>query len=170
MSKEVQIRRGTADQHLDFTGKIGEITMDTTNNTLRVHDGETVGGTVLAKQETLDAADYIIETQMPSASNNYTWFRKYKSGWVEQGGRYNGSATVGTITLPIKMADNAYSVVLSRIVLATSDDQASISLQARNVSTTSFQIRQTYAASNTCGLGSGGSYASNWIVRGMMEI
>lgn len=117
MSKEVQIRRGTADQHLDFTGKIGEITMDTTNNTLRVHDGETVGGTVLAKQATLDAADYVIETQTPSASNNYTWFRKYKSGWVEQGGIVsignlaNNNAGSGNVSLAIAMADSDYSVI-----------------------------------------------------------
>lgn len=31
-------------------------------------------------------ADAVIEYQMPTAENNYTWYRKYKSGWVEQGG------------------------------------------------------------------------------------
>lgn len=50
MARAIQIRRGTAQQHADFTGKIGEVTMDTTNNTLRIHDGATVGGTVLAKK------------------------------------------------------------------------------------------------------------------------
>ena len=49
MSRQIQIRRGTATEHESFTGAIGEITMDTTNNTLRVHDGTTVGGTILAK-------------------------------------------------------------------------------------------------------------------------
>ena len=50
MSRQIQIRRGSAAENDAFTGAIGEITMDTTNNTLRVHDGETAGGTVLAKQ------------------------------------------------------------------------------------------------------------------------
>ena len=50
MSRQVQIRRGSATAHTNFTGAIGEITMDTTNKTLRVHDGETPGGTILAKQ------------------------------------------------------------------------------------------------------------------------
>ena len=49
MSRQIQIRRGTAAEHENFTGAIGEITMDTTNKTLRVHDGETAGGTALAK-------------------------------------------------------------------------------------------------------------------------
>ncbi len=50
MSRQVQIRRGSATAHTNFTGAIGEITMDTTNKTLRVHDGITPGGTILAKQ------------------------------------------------------------------------------------------------------------------------
>ncbi len=44
MSRQIQIRRGSAAEHDNFTGAIGEITMDTTNKTLRVHDGVTVGG------------------------------------------------------------------------------------------------------------------------------
>ena len=44
MSRQIQIRRGTAAEHSNFTGAIGEITMDTTSNTLRVHDGVTPGG------------------------------------------------------------------------------------------------------------------------------
>ena len=39
MSRQIQLRRGTADDHETFTGAIGEVTVDTTNNTLRVHDG-----------------------------------------------------------------------------------------------------------------------------------
>jgi len=44
MSKQVKIHRGTAVQHESFTGVVGEITVDTTNSILRVHDGVTVGG------------------------------------------------------------------------------------------------------------------------------
>ena len=44
MSRQIQIRRGTTAQHSNFTGAIGEVTMDTIKKTLRVHDGETVGG------------------------------------------------------------------------------------------------------------------------------
>lgn len=54
MSKQIQIRRGSATEHEDFTGALGEVTMDTTNKTLRVHDGETVGGIAMAKQSDLD--------------------------------------------------------------------------------------------------------------------
>lgn len=53
--------------------------------------------------------DAVIEYQMPSAENNYTWYRKYKSGWVEQGGISTSSTT---INLPITMSDTNYSILL----------------------------------------------------------
>jgi len=45
----VQLRRGTDTEHSSFTGAEGEVTVDTTNDTLRVHDGTTAGGIRLAK-------------------------------------------------------------------------------------------------------------------------
>jgi hypothetical protein len=45
----VQLRRGTDTEHSSFTGAEGEVTVDTTNDTLRVHDGSTAGGVRLAK-------------------------------------------------------------------------------------------------------------------------
>ena len=48
MAKQIQLRKGTATEHNTFTGANGEVTVDTTNKTLRVHDGYTVGGTRLA--------------------------------------------------------------------------------------------------------------------------
>ena len=49
MAKQVQFRRGTSTEHGSFTGAVGEITFDTTLNTLRAHDGSTAGGTRLAR-------------------------------------------------------------------------------------------------------------------------
>lgn len=54
MARILQIRRGTAAQNNDFTGLPGEITMDTDTKTLRIHDGETLGGFALARAD--DAA------------------------------------------------------------------------------------------------------------------
>ena len=44
MPTVLQHRRGTTSQNNSFTGAIGEITYDTTLDTLRVHDGSTAGG------------------------------------------------------------------------------------------------------------------------------
>lgn len=56
MAQEVRLRRGTANQHSTFTGAEGEVTVDTTNDTIRVHDGSLAGGHRLAKySELVDA-------------------------------------------------------------------------------------------------------------------
>jgi hypothetical protein len=47
MASEVQWRRGTAAENDAFTGAAGEITVDTTNDCLRLHDGSTAGGTII---------------------------------------------------------------------------------------------------------------------------
>ena len=47
MAVTVQFRRGTAAQNNSFTGAAGEVSVNTTNNSIRVHDGSTAGGTEL---------------------------------------------------------------------------------------------------------------------------
>lgn len=51
MSKILQIRRGSSDAHNNFTGMPGEVSFDTDAKTLRVHDGETLGGFALARAD-----------------------------------------------------------------------------------------------------------------------
>ena len=48
MPTQVQFRRGTATQNNNFTGAAGELTVDTTDYSLRIHDGSTQGGNKLA--------------------------------------------------------------------------------------------------------------------------
>lgn len=48
MAKELQLRRGTMEEHNAFIGKPGEITLDTDLHMLRIHDGETPGGIEIA--------------------------------------------------------------------------------------------------------------------------
>lgn len=114
MSRQIQIRRGTTAQHENFTGRIGEITMDTDAKTLRVHDGETVGGIPLARKDGLlksfamrENSDSVIE----SGRSGDNWYRKYSSGWVEQGGEK--VINVKEHTLPVEMADTNYDVLVS---------------------------------------------------------
>jgi hypothetical protein len=47
MAVELVLRNGTAAENDAFTGALAEVTVDKTNNTLRVHDGSTPGGTPL---------------------------------------------------------------------------------------------------------------------------
>jgi hypothetical protein len=47
MPTQVQFRRGTTAQNNSFTGAAGELSVDTTLNVLRLHDGSTAGGHAL---------------------------------------------------------------------------------------------------------------------------
>ncbi len=89
MARQIQIRRGTATAHTNFIGAIGEITMDTTNKTLRVHDGETPGGTVLAKKSEIPNIPTVLLFQdfMPDYSAGVTMTANTthtatENGWV----------------------------------------------------------------------------------------
>jgi hypothetical protein len=44
MATQITLRRGTAAEHATFTGAEAEVTVNTTNDTLHVHDGVTPGG------------------------------------------------------------------------------------------------------------------------------
>lgn len=77
MSRQIQFRRGTATEHENFIGAMGEITVDTTNKTLRVHDGVTAGGTALARQSDVSTMmpDYtagVSVVSYTSSSNQFT--------------------------------------------------------------------------------------------------
>jgi hypothetical protein len=47
------LRRGNATQHSVFTGALGEITFNTSNNTIHGHDGNTIGGFEIALKSDL---------------------------------------------------------------------------------------------------------------------
>ena len=57
MPTQVQFRRGTTTQNSSFTGAVGEISVDTTLDTIRVHDGSTAGGIRLAKYSEIQDGD-----------------------------------------------------------------------------------------------------------------
>ncbi len=53
MTTQIKRRRGTTTQHASFTGAEGELTIDTTKDTVVVHDGTTSGGHPLAKESAI---------------------------------------------------------------------------------------------------------------------
>lgn len=112
MSEQWQIRRGTTAENNSFTGAEGEITMDTDKKQLRVHDGQTQGGAGMI--------DPIVAFQVPTAENNYTWYRKYRSGWVEQGGLLNiNTSAGGTVVLPVTMSTSYYNIFIQTAISGT---------------------------------------------------
>jgi hypothetical protein len=70
MSTQIKTRRGTTAEHSTFTGSEAEITVDTTLDTIVVHDGVTAGGFPLAKASDIVASD--ASTKLPLAGGALT--------------------------------------------------------------------------------------------------
>ncbi len=70
MARSIQLRRGTKSEHETFIGKTGEITVDTTNNTLVVHDNEKPGGYELARADLSNTNSNFASTQDLNALRN----------------------------------------------------------------------------------------------------
>jgi len=70
MSTQIQRRRGTTGEHSTFTGAAGEITIDSTKNTVVVHDGTTAGGFPLAKEANALTSSAIGVTVQAYDANN----------------------------------------------------------------------------------------------------
>ena len=68
------------------------------------------------KQTTDGMIDYVVESQEPTSENGYTWYRLYKSGWVEQGGIIANLTDVARVVLPIIMADENYTILAEQYV------------------------------------------------------
>ena len=59
--------------------------------------------------------DYVVNWKVPTESDP-TWYRLYRSGWVEQGGYVSANNVreiSSSITLPKEMLNSNYSVLLS---------------------------------------------------------
>ena len=106
----------------------------------------------------LKGYDYVIESQLPTAENNYTWYRKYKSGWVEQGGKTATGTGGETVTLPIAMTDTNYTIICS--LKRTNSDHGTGGFDrypgTGHITTTSFWLEQP----------SNNLYYTNWVVYG----
>lgn len=104
MAEQWQLRKGSTAENEGFVGAEGELTYDTTTKAVHIHDGETAGGALI---------DAVVAYQLPTSENGYKWYRKYASGWVEQGGVLPATSGWGetTITFPIPMKNNCYACV-----------------------------------------------------------
>lgn len=63
------------------------------------------------KADVSTVAHVVTEYQAPTSANNYTWYRKYADGWVEQGGYIANNSATTTVTLPIPMKHSNYTLV-----------------------------------------------------------
>jgi hypothetical protein len=126
MTKQVQRRRGTAAQHTSFTGAEGEISVNTTNKSVHVHDGTTAGGIEAARADLGNVSDANLNAAL---SGNTLASLTITSADINGGtidgtviggstpaaisgatGSFSGNLTVDTDTLFVDAANNRVGV------------------------------------------------------------
>lgn len=70
MATRVQFRRGTTAEHANFTGAIGEVTVDTDKEVVVVHDGTTAGGFPVARENLSNATEASVTAKVAAASTS----------------------------------------------------------------------------------------------------
>ena len=81
MAKLLKLRRGTTTQHGSFTGAEAEVTVDTTKDTIVVHDNSTAGGRPLLRED----LDNLAATGIPGAkiANDAIDSQHYADGSID---------------------------------------------------------------------------------------
>jgi len=102
MPTQVQFRRGTTTQNNNFTGASGEISIDTTLGTLRVHNGSTAGGQAMVGEtasQTLTNKTLTSPTINSATINNPTFTGTFTTtGVATFSGVTLNNATLGTFS------------------------------------------------------------------------
>ncbi len=102
MSRVLQIRRGTTAQNDNFTGMPGEISFDTDAKTLRVHDGEKLGGYALARADATNA------TGDGNASGECAWNQIPDEIWAQKVAEFAPPAPKILTSQPLHFANHAH--------------------------------------------------------------
>ena len=143
------------------------------NSTITFTQGGVTKGSFTLNQATGDTIELdagtldphrVIEFQAPTAQNNYTWYRKYADGWVEQGGikSWTGVASkTVTVTLPVEMSDTNYTALA--IPQSTRSSTANWTFQVCFSPKSSTTALFTAYSGNTADLSTGMS----WTVEGI---
>jgi len=103
MTKQVQFRKGSTQEHFNFTGALAEITVDTDKKIAVVHDGVTPGGFELTKARwtlvnasaylrtnqkyTVDSSDvdggFTLTLPAPRAVGDWIWVEDFTNSWSQ---------------------------------------------------------------------------------------
>ena len=110
MPTQVQFRRGNTAQNDSFTGAVGEITYDTTAKSLRLHDGNTAGGTAIS------AVGSLAGNIIPVADNVYTLgsaSNRFATLFLAGNTIVLGGLTIRDSGATIQVLDSSNNIILS---------------------------------------------------------
>lgn len=108
-----------------------------------------IGQITEALNNKVDKGHEVIEFQEPTSTNNYTWYRKYADGWVEQGGYLQfTAATYANYTLVVPMADTSYNLLINWYD-STAGATNVYGFNTANKTTTTFGAKMGTSGTNT---------------------
>lgn len=92
MATQLQLRKGNTAQTAVFTGALAEVTVDTDQKTVVVHDGTTVGGTYIITKAQLDSNVSILQGVNTTQNTNITSVNGFAAGAFNTANGANGLA------------------------------------------------------------------------------
>lgn len=138
MSIAVKLRRGTTVEHASFTGLEAEITVDTTKDTIVVHDGVTAGGIPLAKASEIPSVPDELADLSGDATHRLTtdtekakWNAKALAFYIDD------TLTVETSAMSI-IAPIALIVTEIRVAVDTAPTGAALTIDVNKNGTTMY--------------------------------
>jgi hypothetical protein len=177
MATQLKIRRGTTAEHASFTGAEGEITLDTTKDTLVAHDNYTAGGRPMLREDLNNLANASIAvSKIQSGTAKYGLRTNLAGNAVEFFDRYTATllysrsptsagytATLSEsllnfrwVTFQSNSWSNIYNIPVS--VFSTSGAQHMLDTYASNHSYATY----TNATTITATAGTGNTFYKVW--------
>lgn len=117
--------------------------------------------------DTTSGADVVIEYQIPTAENNYTWYRLYKSGWIEQGGVVVPLNSTKTINFIKNFANTNYMLSCGFIREDAIQTSFAYSLNFSAKTVSSVQAAGCFSGSQSSGIVGGDDEKFYWEAKGM---
>ncbi len=139
MAKLLKLRRGTTSQHSSFTGAEGEVTVDTTKDTIVVHDGSTAGGVPLAKESA--ALSLIDEDNMSTNSATRPPSQQSVKAYVDTADAlkanlanptFTGTVNAAALTLSGNLQVNGTTTTVASSTMTVTDKNIEIAKGAAN--------------------------------------
>ena len=157
MPTTLQFRRGNTTQNNSFTGAAGEITVDTTLNTLRVHDGSTAGGTATVG---LTATQTLTNKTLTSPTINGGTFSGTFTGTISPGAITTNSITSNGSNADLNIQPSGTGdIILSSLrvngTTLDSSDSSTININENTIVDGTLTVSGALASSTSLALASG---------------
>jgi len=147
MPTQVQFRRGDESQNNNFTGGSGEISVNTDNNSLRVHDGVNAGGHELAKSDLSNVVGIVTVGNVVIGTAGTDLL-------VNGNARITGILSIGTATITLDPTSNQINI----------GSQLSIDADAGRISVGSNELVNSSGDANFTGILTATNVSSSRII------